>query len=84
MTDNKAALDAANTEIIKVAAILATGQYNVSEDKDDYSVKVPASVLHLIGKQNERMKTLATRLKNASDVIRKALTTPPAPTVMGG
>lgn len=70
--DNRAAV----SEIIKVAAKLATLEYCVSEYQTDWAVKVPASVLSQIKKQNERMVSLAIRLKNAADTLRPK---PPEP-----
>lgn len=75
MTDRDEALKA-NSDLIKCAGILATGSYCVPEHQEDYSVKVPASVLHQIRKQNDRLRSLAQRMKKATDTIRAALSGP--------
>ncbi len=72
-TDEQRALDALG-DLIKCAAILATGSYTISDDQSDWGVKVPASVMHQITKQNERLGSLAIRMKRSTDTIRAALT----------
>jgi len=56
--------------VVKEAARLASRAELVSEYQEDWNVKVPASVLHQIKKQNERMGSMAQRLKTISDKLR--------------
>lgn len=64
--------------MISCIARMIDGSITVSEYQDDHSVKVPASVLHKIDKQNQRLRSLAAQMKRQIDVIRTQ-SPPPAP-----
>lgn len=85
-TDRERALadyDGVTSEILKCSAILLRQEYTVAEDAEDWNVKVPASVLHQIAKQNQRLHSLAVRLSDGFHKLKKiraALTAPATPT----
>lgn len=65
-------LDGIKSKIIKEAARLALGQDLISDSQEDWNVKVPASVLHQIDKQNQRLRSQAQRLKLIADELTTA------------
>lgn len=65
----KETIKSVRSTLIKIAASLAVGEYTVSEYQEDHTVKVPVSVLHKIGKQNDRLRSVAARLKAQADAL---------------
>ena len=61
------------TDILIVAAELATGKWLLSEYRDDHRVRVPKATMTAINVQNEHARLAAIRLRKAHDALARAL-----------
>ena len=72
ISDNERAL-AALSALINCTAKIVDGNFLVSPYQEDHIVKVPATTLRQINKQNERLCSLAGIMQDSIETIRTAL-----------